>query len=176
MLRRLHGLLLAAGLAAAPAAAHGPTPQQLSKDVVVDARAETLWALVSDPATIAEWHPDIASAAMEGEGPGARRLITFTDGGSVTDGIDAIDDQAMQIRWRLSAEDITAFPTSFYTNTVTLTAEGEATRVNWRASFFRADTTNEPAAEYGDEAAILAMEALVDHGLGGMQKAVAPGD
>lgn len=88
--------------------------------------------------------------------------------------MDKIDTEKMNIRWRLSEEDITVFPVSFYTKDITVAPRDGGSEVTWHASLYRADTTNEPAEEYNDEAAVKAMEAFINHGLAGIT--ARPGD
>lgn len=57
---------------AAPALGHGPTPQQLTKVVQVAAPPDKVWAVIADPAAMADWQPDIAKVTMRGEGRGAK--------------------------------------------------------------------------------------------------------
>lgn len=170
MIRRAF-LATAFAALAAPALAHGPTPQQLTKVVQVAAPPDKVWAVIADPAAMADWQPDIVNVTMQGEGRGAKRTVEFKAGGTLLDGIDKIDADKMNIRWRLSREDIAVFPASFYTNDVTVAPRDGGSEVTWHASLYRADTTNEPAEEYNDEAAVAAMEAFIDHGLAGIKAA-----
>lgn len=166
--------LAAAGLATAlaiPAWAHGPTPQQAEQKITVAADPDAVWQILRDPASIAEWHPAVASVTMEGEGKGAKRSVEFASGGIVIDGIDRIDDEKMEIRWRLSEADIEVFPASYYTNNIIVAPAADGSEVTWTASFFRADTTNEPEERFSDEAAVAAMEALIGGGLSGLKSA-----
>ncbi|RJE88228.1 SRPBCC family protein [Paracoccus onubensis] len=157
------------------ALAHGPTPQQAEGEIEIAAPPAEVWKILSDPSTYADWHPGIASVSVEGEGKGAKRTVEFADGGSVEDGIDRIDEENMEIRWRLSKEDREAFPVSYYTNSVTVEPAGEGSTVTWEASFFRADTTNEPEESFSDEAAVTAVEQLIDDGLNGLKSAIEGG-
>lgn len=170
MKTRLCALALSAALAL-PAFAHGPTPQTATKNIQVDAAPDVVWALVKDPSKLAEWHPDVKSIAMEGEGQGARRTVEF-ETGTLVDGIDRVDDEKMNIRWRLGTEAIEVFPVSFYTNDITVTPDGAGADIKWHASFFRADTTNEPEERFSDEAAVTAMDAYITHGLDGLKAAL----
>lgn len=168
-------LVLAASAAffmAGAALAHGPTPQQAEGEIEIAAPPAEIWEILSDPATYADWHPGIASVTVEGKGKGAKRIVEFADGGSVEDGIDRIDDENMEIRWRLSKEDSEAFPVSYYTNSLAVEPSGEGATVTWEASFFRADTTNEPEERYSDEAAVAAVEQLIDDGLNGLKSTI----
>ena len=170
LLRRLILALLPA-FAGTAALAHGPTPQQAEHRIEIAAAPAQVWAILGNPASYADWHPDIAALAAEGEGAGSKRRIEFASGGGVTEGIDRIDAEKMEIRWRLSQEDIESFPTSYYTNSIRVEPDGEAAAVVWSASFFRADTTNEPQERFSDEAAVAAMDALITHGLEGLKAA-----
>ncbi len=162
-------------LIAAPVMAHGPTPQQLSRSIKVDAPADAVWAILADPQSIATWQPDITAATIDGQGAGAKRTIEFASGGTLIDGIDDISADKMMIRWRLSTEDINVFPVSFYTNSITVTPDGNGASVAWQASFFRADTTNEPPENFSDQAAVTAMEKYVDDALAGIKAAAEGG-
>lgn len=165
----------AAVFMAGAASAHGPTPQQAEGEIEIAAPPAEIWEILSDPSTYADWHPGIASVTVEGEGKAVKRTVEFADGGSVEDGIDRIDDENMEIRWRLSQENIEAFPVSYYTNSVKIEPSGEGAIVTWDASFFRADTTNEPEDRFSDEAAVSAMEQLIDDGLNGLRSTIEAG-
>lgn len=171
--RRL--LMVSALLLASPAWAHGPTPQTAEQKIETSAAPDAVWAILGDPASISDWHPDIASATMEGEGAGAKRVIELKSGGSLTDGIDRIDQKTKEIRWRLSKEDIQTFPASYYTNSIKVEPAGDGSAITWNASFFRADTTNEPSEEFSDEAAVMAMEGFIRNGLEGLKGAAEAG-
>lgn len=167
--RRIFMIGLAACLAAAPTLAHGPTPQKAEQSIEIAAAPDMVWNLLSNPAAYGEWHPDISSVVMDGEGAGAKRTIGFTSGGSLIEGIDRIDEDGKNIRWRLSQEDIEVFPASYYTHSVKVEGTGAGSVVTWSASFFRADTTNEPLERHNDEAAIAAVKELASHGLEGLR-------
>lgn len=164
-------LTAAALLLATPALAHGPTPQQAEQTIGIAAAPDAVWQILRDPATIGDWHPAIAAVTMDGDGKGARRKVDFASGGSVVDGIDRIDDDKKEIRWRLSEPDIEAFPASYYTNSISVAPAGDGSEVTWGASFFRADTTNEPEERFSDEAAVEAMDRLITEGLAGLKAA-----
>ncbi|RJK97455.1 SRPBCC family protein [Paracoccus siganidrum] len=168
MLDRMKAALVA-GLLAVPAWAHGPTPQEASRQVEIAAPAETVWEILKDPAALSDWHPQVASATLEGDGAGAKRTTELA-GGSVLDGIDIVNDGNMTTRWRLSGENREVIPVSFYTNTIVVTPNGAGAEVQWKASFFRADTTNEPEESYSDAAAVTFMEQYIQDGLNGLKE------
>jgi mxaD protein len=155
---------------ALPTWAHGPTPQQTEHRIEIATTPEAVWSILRNPVEIADWHPDISSATMMGDGQGGKRTIALASGRSLVDGIDRIDDAAMQIRWRLSQENPEAFPVSYYTNDVSVRPTPEGAAVVWKASFYRADTTNEPEDRFSDEAANNAMEHFTIRGLEGLKQ------
>lgn len=152
-------------LAAGPLYAHGPTPQRDEQTVTISAPPETVWELVGNPARLAEWHPDVESVEMDDSGAKLQRSVTFNGGGSVLDGIDVVDDDAMSIRWRLSEPNPEAIAVSYYTNDISVSATEDGTQITWRASFFRADTTNYPDETSDDAAAVEAMKTFISNGL-----------
>ena len=179
MMNRRSLMVAAFAVALTPAMAafaHGPTPQELARSVSIAAPPEKVWEVLSDPASIAQWHPDIAAASIEGAGRGAKRKLEFKSGGALVDGIDDVNAETKTIRWRLSKEDIEVFPASFYTNTLAVAPKDGGSEVTWTASFFRADTTNEPEERFSDEAAVAAMEKFADDGLAGLKAKVEGGN
>lgn len=175
MNRRSFYAMFVAALIATPVLAHGPTPQQLSRSAQVNASADAVWAILADPASITTWQPDIVNTTIKGEGPGAKRVVEFASGGTVINGIDDINDEKMMIRRRLSKEDIEVFPVSYYTNSITVTPEGDGANIAWQASFFRAETLNEPEERFSDAAAVSAMEKYADDALAGIKAAAEAG-
>ncbi len=164
-------LALATALFASPPAfAHGPTPQRFSLKIHINAAPQDVWRMVENPASLAGWHPLVARSSTNGTGRGAQRTVEFVSGGHVVDGIDDINADRRNIRWRLSQENIDVMPVSYYTNDLMVTEADGGSDVTWRASFFRADTTNEPEERYSDEAAIKAMESYAREGLAGLKE------
>ncbi|MBL3569754.1 MxaD protein [Rhodovulum sulfidophilum] len=169
-MKRLVLAATASLLFAVSAQAHGPTPQRASASVHIEADPDAVWEIIRDPGRLPAWHPEVASVEMDGEGRGARRLVHFASGGSVTDGIDDVNETDRTIRWRLSRENTEAFPASYYTNDMSVAPEGNGSGVTWKASFFRADTTNEPDERFSDAAATAAMETYIATGLNGLKR------
>lgn len=52
----------------------------------------------------------------------------------------------------MSDPDLTALPVSSYSATLTVTSEGDGSRVEWMGRFYRGDTGNEPPEELSDAA------------------------
>lgn len=169
-LRRLVlGSMAICALMTLPALAHGPTPQKADAGIVIAAAPEAVWKLIGDFGAIGAWHPDVKSATATGSTPGAERVLIL-EKGEITDGLDEIDPATHRIAYRLSKENVEAFPVSFYTATLTVVdAGGGKSKVEWAARLYRGDTSNFPPDELNDEAATTAMTGFFEHGLAGLK-------
>ncbi len=166
--------VLAIGVMAAPAMAHGPTPQKVDETVVIDAPPERVWAVMGDFGSIADWSPAVTEATVSnGNERGSHRTLTLPSG-TVTEGLDAHRPESMRYRYRLQGE-TEALPVSSYTAEMKLESEGQATKVTWLGRFYRADTNNEPAEGKTDEDAVRAMTDFIRTGLDGLKRQVEGG-
>ena len=60
--------------------AHGPSRQKVTKEIVVEAPAAEVWAIIENFCAIAEWHPAVHSADCDpsrGTEIGATRILTI---------------------------------------------------------------------------------------------------
>ncbi|MEG6509038.1 SRPBCC family protein [Methyloligella sp. 2.7D] len=159
---------------AAPAAAHGPTPKKVEETITIDAAPDEVWAVAKDFAGIKDWHPGVTEVTSKGGNEvDAERTLTLENGGTLIDSLDEYLDDEMSYSYRLENEDIEHFPVSFYSATFSLKpADGGKTTVDWMGRFYRADTGNFPSENQNDEAAIAAMTAYFQQGLGGLKAEV----
>jgi len=169
-------LLLALPLAllpAAPADAHGPTPQKVEESIEIGAPCELIWSTLLDFGSIGDWYPGLAGVEATGAAErGATRTITLANGESFTEKLDEVDRLAQALSYRLATENLEALPVSFYTARMALGREGpqgKSCKVEWSGRFYRGDTTNEPPPELSDEAAVAAMSAFFRTGLEGLK-------
>lgn len=153
-----------------PALAHGPTPQKVEESVQIAAPPTTVWAALKDFADIGSWHSGLAkSSGDSGCASGVSRTITLKSGGDLVEGVDECNEAERAIYYRLSKENIDAFPVSSYSGKIEVQpAEGGST-VNWTSRLYRADTTNEPAENRNDDAAVAAVSAFFKAGLEGLK-------
>jgi len=166
-------VLALAIVAACPAAAHGPTPQKAEEKIAISAPPDKVWAVIKDFAAFATWNPAITKCeAQGGNAPGATRTITLKSGGVLTEGLDDYNEKEMMYAYRLSTENIEAFPVSFYSATITVKPAGTGSEVEWVGRFYRADTSNFPPENLNDEAAVKAMTEFLRAGLEGIQAKV----
>ncbi|MFG1236106.1 SRPBCC family protein [Xanthobacter autotrophicus DSM 597] len=161
------GLLLAL---AAPAQAHGPTPQKAEAKAAVAAAPDAVWKIAGDFAGIGAWHPMVkAVKAKGGNTAGAERVLVL-EKGEITDGLDDVDTAQRSLSWRLNTENVEAMPVSFYTITLSVSdAGGGKSEVVMAGRFYRGDTSNFPPDELNDEAAVAAMTAFFEAGVNGLK-------
>lgn len=161
------GVLLAI---AAPAQAHGPTPQKAEAKATVAATPEAVWKIAGDFAGIGGWHPMVkAVRAKGGNAAGAERVLVL-EKGEITDGLDDVDAAQRSLSWRLNTENVEALPVSFYTITLSVNdAGGGKSEVVMAGRFYRGDTSNFPPDELNDEAAVAAMTAFFEAGVNGLK-------
>jgi mxaD protein len=170
MLMRLLAAFLVAHLSAF-ALAHGPTPQKVEHRITVAASPAVVWAVVGDFANLAAWHPLVAkSTGNDVTGAGAERVVTLKSGGEIVDGLDEYDAAGRTYTYRLLRENPEAFPVSFYSAILTVSAAGEGrSEVVWQGRFYRGDTGNYPPDNLSDAAAIKAMTDFFHAGFEGLK-------
>lgn len=168
--------LLAATVPATVVLAHGPTPQKVDQSVTIAAKPEAVWKVVGTFAAIDTWHPDVAkSEAVDGNAAGGRRKVTLKNGGTLDEGLDEMNDKTFTYSYRLSDADLKALPVSSYSATLTVTPDGDGSKVEWMGRFYRGDTGNEPPDNLSDEAGRVAMNRYFADGLKGLKAKVEGG-
>lgn len=167
--------ILAALMLPLTAAAHGPSPQKVEKEIVIQADPAKVWAIVKDFAGIDKWHPAIASVKMETRKDengkdDTFRLLALKGGGTILERLKSIDDADMKLKYEIIEG---ALPVTDYNAVMTVKAgpgAGESTVV-WMARFYRVYRLNPPIPEGQDDAtAIKAVTGVFDAGLPGLKK------
>lgn len=165
--------LATAAVMATTALAHGPTPQKVDQSVTIAAKPDAVWAVAGDFAGIGAWHPDVAKATgTGGNASGGRRTLTLKNGGTLEEGLDEWDAAKRTYSYRLGDADLKALPISSYSATLTVTPDGEGSKVEWVGRFYRGDTGNEPPEELSDAAGKAAMNSYFGSGLKGLKARV----
>jgi mxaD protein len=168
---RMMGIMALYIGAAAPALAHGPTPQKAEEKIAIAAPPAKVWAALKDFADVS-WNPAVTKVeSTGGSEAGASRTITL-ETGNLVEGLDEYQDSAMSYGYRLSTENLEALPVSFYSATIAVTPAGEGSEVTWIARFYRGDTSNFPPENLNDEAAVKAMTGFLQEGLKGLKAKV----
>jgi carbon monoxide dehydrogenase subunit G len=163
MFRRLLITSLIA-LLCSPALAHGPTRQKVSEKITIAAPAATVWARIGNFDALKDWHPAVAeSAADKGNSEGSVRLVKLKDGGQLVETLENYN--AAQMKYSYRAKDGGALPVTNYTSTISVTADGNQSVVEWRGAFYRGYPNNDPPPDQNDEAAVKAVTAVYQRGL-----------
>lgn len=162
--------IMAALLLPLTAAAHGPSPQKVEKEIVIKADPAKVWAIVKDFGGIHKWLPPVASTKVETKGSDTFRLLTLKDGGTVNERLKSIDDKDMKLKYEIIEG---VLPVSDYNATMTVKpgpGAGETTVV-WLARFYRVYRLNPPIPPgQDDESAVKAITGVFDAGLPGLKK------
>jgi len=147
------------GLAGA-AQAHGPTRQKTQQEVEINAPADKVWKAVGNFQD-ASWIPVVEKT--EGQGgneKGATRKLTLKGGGTVEEVLDSYDEADKTFHYRITNVDVKVLPVTNYSSKVTVTPDGDKTKVVWWGAFYRGYPNNDPPAELSDEAAVKAVNGL----------------
>lgn len=156
------------------AQAHGPTRQKVIEKVTINAAPAVVWAKIKNFGALKDWHPAVAeSPADKGNEEGSVRQIKLKGGGEITETLEGYDDAKMKYNYR--AKDGGALPVTNYTSTITVTAEGTGSVVEWRGAFYRGHPGNEPPPDQNDEAAVKAITGVYQGGLANLKKIVEGG-
>lgn len=164
-------LLAAVQFTGLAASAHGPTPRKVEETITIDAPPAKVWELAGNFASLADWHPMVASVKENGgNAVDATRDVVLKKGGTLIDSLDEYVPDQMNYSYRLQTPDIEHFPVSFYSATFSVApADGGKSKVDWIGRFYRADTGNFPAENQNDETAEAAMTEFFKTGLEGLK-------
>lgn len=139
---------------------------KVSQSVVVHAPPATVWARIRDFDALNTWHPAVAKdqivSGMNNR-PGAVRLLTLHDGGTIKEKLLDFDDKHRRYKYE-ALEGV--LPVSRYSSVLGVKADGKnRSKVTWSGTFQRKDTGPQPAADADDAAATKAVTAVYEAGL-----------
>lgn len=153
------------------ALAHGPTRQKVIETITINAPPSAVWAKIKNFAALQDWHPAIAESPSDnGNAVGSVRQLKLKGGGDLSETLESYDDAKMKYSYR--AKDGGALPVSNYTSTISVSAEGSQSIVEWRGAFYRGYPNNDPPPERNDEAAVKAITGVYKTGLENLKKLV----
>ena len=168
--------LIAMAILPLTAAAHGPSPQKVEKEIVIKADPAKVWALVKDFGNMQKWHPAVASDKVEVKkdengDEQTYRTLTLKSGGTILEKFRGSDDKDMQLKYEIVSG---VLPVADYTSKMTVKAgpgAGESTVV-WMGRFYRVYKLNPPIpAGQDDESAVKAVTDVYESGLAGLKAA-----
>lgn len=170
MVRLLASLLALAGLMPLAAEAHGPSRQKVTETVEINAPADKVWAVVGNFQDMS-WHP--AFKKTEGTGGnevGATRTLTLENGGQIFEKLTKFSAEGKTLSYEITEVDVKVVPVTNYAAHLTVTPDGDKSKVEWKAAFYRGYVNNDPPPELSDEAAVKAITSVFQSGLAALKK------
>lgn len=84
----LTAVILLAAITTPNALACGPSPQKVTKEIVIKAGPEQVWAVVSDFGAMHKWHPNVVDTVLERKSDAegketSYRTLRLKDGGTI---------------------------------------------------------------------------------------------
>jgi carbon monoxide dehydrogenase subunit G len=165
-------------LFSAVAAAHGPVRQKMDEEIQINAAPEKVWDIIKDFHNMS-WHPGIDSVTGEGGNKkGATRVLSLSDGGTITEELKKYDEKAMEYQYKItdmstlksiqhSGEqvEVPVLPVTNYAATIAVEAKDGGSLVTWKAAYYRGYMNNNPPPELNEDAANEAVSKVLKSGL-----------
>ena len=156
---------------------HGPTRQKVRESIEINAAPAKVWAAMGNFQDMS-WLPPVTKTEGEkGNEIGATRKLTLTGGATVEEELYKFDAAAMTYSYRITNVDAKVLPVTNYSSTLTVTpsADGKGSTLEWAGAFYRGFPNNDPPPELSDEAAVKAVKGLYQAGLEALKKKVESG-
>ena len=157
--------------------AHGPTRRKVQQQVTINAEPAKVWAAIGNFQDMG-WLGLVAKTEGDkGNEIGATRRLTLTGGATVDEELYKFDAAAMTYSYRITTVDVKVLPVTNYSSTLTVTpsADGKGSTLEWAGAFYRGFPNNDPPPELSDEAAVKAVKGLYQAGLEALKKKVESG-
>lgn len=174
MLKKLALIVALAGLMPAAALAHGPSRQKHTESVEINAPADKVWAVVGNFQDMG-WTGIATKTEGTGDNaPGATRKLTVPNG-TLDEKLLKYNAEGKTYSYELPKADPKVLPVSNYSSTITVTGEGDKSKVEWKGAFYRSYVNNDPPPEESDEAAVKAVTGLYQAALANLKKKIEGG-
>jgi mxaD protein len=156
----------------ASGAAFAAAPKlHVTQSIEINASAHKVWKAVESFDSLNTWHPAVAKdEIVEGKNdvPGAVRLLTLKDGGTIKEKLLAFEPQAHKFRYEILEG---VLPVSDYRSTVSVVSAGKGkSTVTWTGNFRRKDTGDNPADNANDKTATDTITGVYQGGLQNLKK------
>jgi carbon monoxide dehydrogenase subunit G len=137
--------------------AHGGTRQKVVESIEINASPEAVWNIIKDFGD-AKWMPMVASSSAHTGDKGTIRELTLKKGGVIKEELKEADATSHTLKYRIHEEpDCAVFATNNYSATISVTASGSGSKVDWTSAAYRCFTPNNPPPGQDEKAAIEAM-------------------
>jgi hypothetical protein len=74
---------------------------QVSRKTTINVPADTIWRVISDLCADRRYLTMVVQCTVEGAGVGARRTLTYADGGTIVERLEALDDVVHRLSYSL---------------------------------------------------------------------------
>lgn len=118
------------------------TELSVRKSADVAAPPETVWAAIGDFSGIADWHPAVETAVLEERDGRKIRVLTLKGGATLVEALVEWDDAAMSYTYAILEGPL---PVEHYRSTLSVTAEGDGSRLDWSGTFHAKDASQDEA-------------------------------
>jgi hypothetical protein len=168
MVRLFASFLALACLWPLAASAHGPTRQKVVETVEINAPADKVWAVVGNFQDMG-WNPVFKKTeGTGGNDVGATRILTL-EGGQIFEKLTKYNAETTTLGYEITEVDVKVVPVTNYSATITVTPDGDKSKVEWKSAFYRGYVNNDPPPELSDEAAVKAITGVFQSGLAALK-------
>jgi len=174
MLKKLALIVAVAGLLPAAALAHGPSRQKVKEEVEINVPAAKVWAVVGNFQDMGWTGVFTKTEGTGGNEVGATRVLTLPTG-TIDEKLNKYNAEGMTYAYEITNVDVKVVPVTNYSSSITVTADGDKSKVEWKGAFYRGYTLNDPPPELNDEAAVKAIEGLYKTALDNLKKKLEAG-
>lgn len=169
MVRLFASFLALVALWPLAASAHGPTRQKVSETVEINAPADKVWEAIGNFQDMS-WHPAVTKTeGTGGNDVGATRTLTLDGGGQIFEKLTRFDAAGKTLSYEITEVDVKVLPVTNYTARITVTPDGDKSKVEWWSAFYRGFVNNDPPPELSDEAAVKAITGVFQGGLSALK-------
>ena len=149
---------------------HGPSRQKVSESIEINNDAGSVWKIVKN-FTEFNWNPDISKIEANSNEIGSERTINFTDGSSVVQQLEKINEEKKMIGWRIKKTDNKVLPVNSYAAKVFVkSTKAGSSLVTYKAGFYRGYMANDPPVELNDENSKKKVSKFIKKSLDGLKK------
>lgn len=157
-----------------PTLACGPTPQKVSREILIQAPPASVWLAVKGLAAVTKWHPDVESVTTKqslsgAAGAGPFEVFNLKSSGNMAIKLREVPEGEMKLDYVMESGTV---PVSNYRGILQVKA-GEfqnQTLVVWSGRFNnKANTLDAPAGQ-DNATAVAAINRFYESGLSGLKK------
>jgi carbon monoxide dehydrogenase subunit G len=103
---------------------------EVASSAAVAGTPDAVWQRIGDFCAIQAWHPAVSKCEQTEEGGATHRTLTTTDGGTIKEKL--IEQTDTSYTYEIVESPL---PVENYRATISVSVEGDRTRVDWRGSF-----------------------------------------